>query len=385
MMRPMRLQQRCGRCTLDFSCILRYTPLMVENPFDPTANTEPTPASESAAESVTPVKEAPSIMTEEPETETEVKDEEKMEQSENQFDELDEDLTDLEESTDTIWLLHRVGIGIIKTLLILGGIGLVGWLIWGGSDTNNVKKLPSKKSVVEQPIEKKDAAVKKIIASQKKKEVQKKEVEDVLETIVPVKESATGRSLSTWNYWLETQRLSGQKGTPAAVLLWKRKVEVLFEIPFPDQINGETPVIRNLQVGRLLQRLEYLLSRADELQTQLAQDIIEFSYKAEVARKVSMEAEQEFLDALQKSNPVGISVILDRKIEAEKLLQQYAVDEEARRIFSQKITEYTLVLENIQTVLVVNRAAIVQDIRVVNFPSDPFGRVVSPSSWTSDQ
>jgi len=353
---------------------------MVENPFEPAANTEPTPTPEPVVEPVAVTEEKPSIMTEEPETETEIKDEEKLEEPENKFEELDEDLTDIEESTDTVWLLRRVGVGIIKTLLILGGIVLVGWLIWGGTDTSNDRSTPSVKPVIEKSVEKKETATKKIHAPQKKKEeVENKQISSV------VAMSAAGRSLTAWNYWMETQRISGQKGTPAKVLGWKREVEVLFEIPFPSQINGATPVIRDIQVGRLLQRIEYLLARADKLQDQLAQDIIEFSSKAEVSREASLIAEQEFLDALQNSNPVGISFILDRKIEAEKLLQQNAVDAEARRIFTEKIAEYTLILENLQTVLVANRAAIVQDIQVVNFPADPFGRVISPGDWMSGQ
>jgi len=354
---------------------------MVENPFEPAANTDPTPTPEPVVEPVVAVEEKPSIMTEEPETETEIKDEKKLEEPENQFEDLDEDLTDIEESTDTVWLLRRVGVGIIKTLLILGGIVLVGWLIWGGSDTSNDIKTPSVKPVIEKPVEKKETPAKKVRVPEKKKQedVENKQTSSV------VAMSAAGRSLSTWNYWMETQRISGQKGTPAKVLGWKREVEILFEIPFPSQIDGSTPVIRDIQVGRLLQRIEYLLSRADKLQDQLAQDIIEFSNKADVSREASLIAEQEFLDALQNSNPVGISFILDRKIEAEKLLQKNAIDAEVRRIFTEKISEYTLILENLQTVLVANRAAIVQDIQVVNFPADPFVRVISPGDWMGGQ
>ena len=104
-----------------------------------------------------------------------------------------------------------------------------------------------------------------------------------------------------------------------------------------------------------------------------------------IARNASTEIEQEFIEALKNSNPVGISAILDRKIEAEKDLQRYAVDAEARQIFSQKISEYSLVLENLQTVLTANKSAIVQDIQVVNFPADPFGRVIDLGAWTPDQ
>lgn len=353
---------------------------MVKNPFESDSDTTTNSISEqNVVQSPPEVEKAPSTLMEDSKTQVEMKDEEELEQPENQFDDLDEDLSDMEESTDTVWLLRRVGIGIIKTLLILSGLGVVGWLIWGGTNTS----LPDI-NTVETSVEKSVDSVKReveIFTKKKKDEEIKKIDENIQNAASEAQISTSGRSLSTWNYWIESQRITSQKGLSADVLLWKRAVEVLFEIPFPQQINGENPISRNYQVGILLQRIESLLSRESLLQTRLAQDIVEFSSKAIQAKKESTKAEQEFLVALQNSNPVGISGILDKKIEAEKMLQQYAVDAEAREIFTQKISEYSLILYNLQTVLTANREAIVQNIQVVNFPSDPFNRVISPDSW----
>ena len=355
---------------------------MVENPFESTSDTTTDSISESNVVQQTPaVEKEPLILTEESETQTEVKDEQELEQPENQFDDLDEDLSDLDESTDTVWLLRRVGIGIIKALLVLGGLGIVGWLIWGGANTST----KTIKTTIGTSVEKSVDSVKKEITTFTEKQTKKSQTKkgDEMPQIQTsnAEISFSGQSLTLWNYWLETQRITSQKGLSVDVLRWKREVEILFEIPFPQQINGENTISRNYQVGILLQRIKSLLSRESFLQTRLAQDIVEFSSKATHAKEASIKAEQEFLVALQNSNPVGISGILDKKIEAEKMLQQYAVDAEAREIFAQKISEYTLVLSNLQTVLTANREAIVQNIQVVNFPSDPFNRVISPRSW----
>lgn len=358
---------------------------MVENPFDPTPATTPDSTPEpDVAQSAPAVKKKPSAATEEPETKTEAVDKQELEQPENKFDDLDEELSDLGESTDTVWLLRRVGIGIIKALLILGGLGIVGWLIWGETNTSSPEN-PIIKTAIEKSVEKSVGSVKKEITTVTKKKEKKpltKKIDKSPSTSLPeAKMSFSGQSLSFWNYWLESQRIALQKGISADVLRWKREVEVLFEVPFPQQINGKNAITRNYQVGVLLQRIEDLLSQSTLLQTQLERDIADFSEKAAQAKQQSLQAEQEFLAALKNSNPVGISAILERKIEAEKQLQQNAVDAEARQIFAQKISEYDVVLNNIQTILTINREAIVQNIQVVNFPSDPFDRVISPSAW----
>ncbi len=387
MMLQMRSQQRCGRFAFDFFYRLRYNYTMVENPFESTTEATTTPASEQVAAPQPFLEEEKSLIEPEKQpTETELEDKEKLEQAENQFDELDEELTDLEDTTDTVWLLRRVGFGILKTLLVLGGLGIVGWLIWGGSDKLDVKKALQEKPIAIESVKTKifptkDALSEKLQRAGKKKEkiVQNSSTEKA----TVAQKSMAGRSLGVWNYWIETQRLSDQKGLLAEVLLWKREVESVFEVPFPEQITGETAILRDYQVGRLLQMIARLISRSDVLQARLSQDITEFTRLAATARNASLESETLFLDALKTSNPEDISLLLDRKIEAEKDLQKFSVDAEARRIFAQKTSEYVLVLENIQTVLIANRAAIAQDIQVVNFPEDPFGRVISPSAWTT--
>lgn len=377
---------------------------MTDNPFEPAVEpqvTEPTPepvetpvqvpASEPAPEPVaTPTPEsAPEVnaapfAAEEPETETEVVDEENIEKEENQFDDLDEELVDVHDSADTIWLLRRVGMGLLKVVLILGGIGLLAWLIWG--DNKNIKSELGrvKEFRIEETVKKPEVVKPKEITPPVKKVVipeETKSQEEQVET-TEITTHGGGLNLASWNYWMETQRLRAQAGTPGDVIRWKREVETLFEISFLQQITGNNSIDRAHKISTLLQRIDYLLQNGDKLQAVLSKEIVDFSTKSNAAQEQSIASEQQFLNAMQESDPTNIGDYLYQKGEAEKDVQKHAVAAEGRRIFSEKIGEYQSILLNVQTAVTVNRDALIQDIQVVNFPADPFGRVIPLEQWT---
>ncbi len=367
---------------------------MTEKPIGPTTQ-QPVPGA-TPEPAVTPVPEpAPAVdsspfAAEEPETEVEAQDEEKLEQAENQFDDLDEELVDVHESADTIWLLRRVGIGLLKTILILGGIGLLVWMIWG--DNKNIRsELNRAKDVnMANSVGKIKDKLKDIVP-----DINSVDIFDTPETTDPVPAETTtlpvrqgktihggGLNLASWNYWMESQRMRGQVGTPGDVMRWKRDAETLFEIPFPDQISGANSITRSHNISRLLEKIESLLLRANFLQNTLQLEIADFSGKSNYAQELSLIAEQQFINAMSASDPTNIGTYLNQKADAEKDVQRHAVAAEGRRIFSQKILSYTQVLTNVQTAVTVNRQALEQNIQVVGFPADPFQRVIPMEQWT---
>jgi hypothetical protein len=58
--------------------------------------------------------------------------------STTEINEADEDHL-LEDDGDSFWMIQRFVWGTIKTILLIGGIGLVLWLVWG----NGSFKLPT--------------------------------------------------------------------------------------------------------------------------------------------------------------------------------------------------------------------------------------------------
>ncbi len=339
----------------------------------PMAEPAPAPQIEPA-----PALDATPFAAEEPLTEVEDEDEKNMEKAENQFDELDEELVDVHESADTIWLLRRVGIGILKVLLIFGGIALLAWLIWG--DNKTIKSDLEK--VKEAKIEK---SIKKVTETVKENIPEIKIVENTQmanpETPLKMLPHPGGLNLASWNYWLETQRLQDQDGTPGDVMRWKRDVESFFEIPLQEQVQGANNIERSHKVAQMIYKIDVLLQQAEVLQSILAVEISDYTTRSNYAKEQSLANEELFLEAMKSSDPVSIGYFLGQKADFEKDVQLYAVEAEGRKIFSEKISQYTQTLANVKTAVTANRKALEQNIKVVNFPADPFGRVIPASQW----
>ena len=360
---------------------------MTENPIEPTT-TQPTtePAPEPVVSSTpesAPAVDASPLTADEPETEVEVKDEENIEKPENQFDDLDEELVDVHESADTIWLLRRVGMGILKVVIILGAIGLLIWLIWGDSENIKSELEHAREVNIEDSVKDLKDKLQHVIPEKKFKEDFPIESKQNLEpkTVTNSVLHIGGLNLASWNYWMESQRINAQAGTPGDVMRWKRDAEIFFEIPLPDQIAGNNSIERSHKISKMLTRLSDLLYRSDDLLATLSTEIKDYTARANYAQELSLASEQKFLDAMKASDPTNIGAYLNQKAEAEKNLQKYAVAAEGRRIFVDKVSEYQAVLENVQTAVTVNREALIQDIQVVSFPADPFGRVINLEQW----
>ncbi len=73
--------------------------------------------------------------------EVEEADQEKLEEVEDEFKELDDELLDVDDGEDTMWLIQKVVIGILKIAGILGVVIFLFWSIWGG-DGKDIK-IPS--------------------------------------------------------------------------------------------------------------------------------------------------------------------------------------------------------------------------------------------------
>lgn len=360
---------------------------MTENPNQQT--TQPTPVEPKVEPVANPVAEpAPEVDTtpfapDGPETEVELVDEENLELEENQFDDLDEELTDVYGSADTIWLLRRVGIGIFKVVVILGGLGFLVWLIWGDNQNIRSELRHVKEVKFEESVGKIKDKIQESLPESRPTETPAEKPEEKEEAPVSYESQVHfgGLNLASWNYWLETQRLQSQAGTPGDVMRWKRDTEAFFEIPLLEQIKANNAIERNHKITKMLQRIDELLLRAQLLQQTLTVEIADFTSRSRYAQEQSLISEQQFLDAMTASDPTNIGHYLNQKAEAEKNVQIYAVAAEGRRIFAEKIAEYSSVLDNVKTAVTVNRQALAQDIQVVNFPSDPFGRVIPLESW----
>lgn len=347
-------------------------------------------------------------------------DEERLDEIEDEYKELDEDLIDVDEE-DTMWLIQRVGIGILKIVGVVGIIGLILWSIWGGSNeseqpkseqTNqvvekeNTQQKPVVKNSPKEEVSKKEDAEKKtekvglwekIFGSPKKVEIIPKEKENNTEKIIPavtlqeenllaqeqksLTPDTSSIQLMAWNYWMEKERLLGQKSTPGEIALWTKDAEALFDVPFARQVSGSSDIEREKRVNALFKNTEILLTKAENIQNKTLAEISEFEAKQQLYTQEAIVHEQRFLAAMQSSDPSGIDEFLKDKIAAEKKQLENGIEAESRRLLSQKLDNYAQVIINLRNYLRVNRKALVKDVQVVVFPEDPFNRIISIQEW----
>lgn len=92
-----------------------------------------------------------------------------------------------------------------------------------------------------------------------------------------------------------------------------------------------------------------------------------------------------FVNSVEGYEPVGINDILNKKVEAETKYFEYKNHIRAREIVLQKITKIESYLIKYREIMIANQAAIVEDIKFVDFPSDPFEQIMTPSEWREKQ
>jgi hypothetical protein len=399
------------------------------NPFDETEET--------SVKTDVPVSEV--SFEEAPNEDIAKEDQERLDEIEDEYKELDEDLLDVDDGEDTMWMIQRVSIGILKIVGVVGIVGLILWTIWGGDDNSsktenknpakkivkiekkkNAKETDKKKKEINKKSRKEESGgffsklfsggnanenEKKIEKSDKKNnkvETKKEEVREIPAVVYQneanyvennqekkseqnfAENSSTNLAtiqIMAWNYWLEKDRLLGQKNTPGEVALWTKDAESLFDVPFAEQVKGRNDFEREKKVKTLVTDSTNLLKKAENLQNKLLAEMREYEIKEKSYIAEATEYERLFLEAMNKSDPAGIDQFLAKKIEAEKKQLENGIEKESRQYLAEKIDSYAQVLVNLREYLIANRKALVKDVQVVQFPEDPFHRIIPLETW----
>ncbi len=297
----------------------------------------------------------------------------------------EDEALDLESDGDVFWLIQRVLWGILKLVGVLALIGGVAWLIWG--------ELPHKKVDIKETKEKVEKITEKIIPKDKKKSVQdvkpvvEKDLPTVHQPVVHNGDARTDGALvgAGWNYWMENQRLSEQNDAISEALLWTKKTGAFFDTPLTKMIVGDSPVVRSRNLDRVVTENYRLMESAQPIRLKLESQITELAQKSE-AKKQEYETYKAALGQLLKdSNPDNFDETWSYMMEAEKQSLDYSRQVQLRQQLVQSMGRYYLGLKDTYEMLVANRRAIVENIKVVQFPWDPFGQIVSPTQWREAQ
>ncbi len=285
----------------------------------------------------------------------------------------------IEQDGDFFWVFQRVTWGIVKTAVVLGGIIFLAWLIWHPgkqhSDESEAVHPEHEESSVDESQKERKIFVKK----EEPKVVEKQAVtavdSDQKEALLAVR----------WAEWIEMRRQMEQKDTLSQSLSWIKRAATFSEIPPLELVQGENSAVRAQRIDAALGELHSLIESANMLQTQLLAEIEEHGAQLNEARALE-DASKDALDSqLQMLDGAGSGSALSQRITAQQNIAQHSSEIEVRKTVFNHIERYESGLQTFLEALQANREALIQDIRVVQFPNDFFERVMTPAEWRSNQ
>lgn len=310
----------------------------------------------------------------------------------------------LEDDGDSFWVIQRFVWGAIKTLLLLGAIGLVLWLIWGNEnfklpainiklpsierpkDTKPEQPKPSKQDPSENFRQEPAGSLPKIMNYSTSKPLRVKN---------PRQLSDLSWSAAKWNLWVHTQSQANKgtqstsnntgSGIPYTVstsgqttkesVKWLRDAEKFFAVKPLNWVTGDNPSKREAELNRMIRTIDYLIKRSTTLKSALRIEMAQYRQAATTEQSQISTAEDRINRELDKLQGEELSTFMRQKIMAEN--QKFSAETESwlRSSLLQKIETYELPLKNIKQNAQTNRQAIIHNIKVTNFPNDPFRRI----------
>jgi len=258
------------------------------------------------------------------------------------------ELTDdflIEKDGNFFWVIQRVFWSILKIGFVISAIIFLIWVIWDPKN-NPLNKEKNKKEIIPQKTE---TPLAQKLASKK-----------------PI-----------------TQTSITKKNIIESSLHWLSNTKKFFSVPAKNLITSQDPQIRKQEVEIILQKLQNFINDAKNINNQLTTEITSFSKNADIYKKETNTKESLILDLLKKFESININKLINEKISYDKLLKEQVIHINVRKILKNKIESYTKYLIQFQNNIITNKKAIIENIQVVDFPNDPFERVITPTEWKS--
>ncbi|MDH3324365.1 MAG: hypothetical protein OEL89_01890 [Candidatus Peregrinibacteria bacterium] len=289
------------------------------------------------------------------------------------LDESEENLNDslTDEETDSFYVIQRIIWGFIKTTFTIGIIVFLVWIIWD-TDTKPIEDIKdSIEDIKEKPVKTED---KKIPLDPPKKTPIKK--------IKPENNNKNPIiSAIKWNTEIETAREESSKETISDGLLWSKNAAAIFDSNIKNLLYDESKEVRTRNINNLLTRINELLTESTKTRKKLKLEMDEFNQVANKEKTKSNTNQNNFFNAVKFYKYEDLRIYLEKMIDSEQKNTNAKSEATARKIVLQKMEGFDKSLRNLKEMLNANQTAIIEDIQVVNFPIDPFDRILTPSEW----
>lgn len=274
---------------------------------------------------------------------------------------------DTEEDGNVFWLIQSALWNIVKSLLAIGIIVFLLWVIWGESTDIRLPSFSSPKEVVKEKIEKGKQAI--------EKKAKPKKIPENSQSVIQSK-SYQSVVATRWNMWLGERYRKSVRDVFGKATLALKDSDDLFSYPLALQIKGQSDTERARKVEALLKKINGLLSRYQEISGIFEFQIAQYSENLPLLSEDSLLAESQFLDSVKERRGDHLSSYIDRKIRNGNIQYENQNQIWARQVLLAEINRYRLALENLKANIETNKKALIQDVQVHEFLNDPFERVV---------
>ena len=265
----------------------------------------------------------------------------------------------------------------IKPSFISGVILFLLWFIWFAPEPTDDPKplqiaLPAPAKI--EPV----ISIPEPEKPEKKTEKPKKEVPPKVSDSASIKIS---RQAAQNNVALTQISPAESQSAFVASLQWTATLRDFFQIDPEKLVSGKTSPARAKNLDSLLAQIQKWNARGLALQQILVAERDQFSAARQAALAQAEILKNAYFAALARMDFRNIDSILNQKIEIEKSLVQIFYELETRTQMLEQLTQYGWNLQQFDQSIRANRDAIIQNIQVVRFEFDPFGRVISPEQW----
>ncbi len=278
----------------------------------------------------------------------------------------------IEEDGDFFWLLQRIVWGVLKFVFGFGLLGVAIWFIW----TSNIHPLGDK-APRDRPVAEDKAPITKEPQSPKK--------DVVIDGETPV--TPTDLRVSDFVDWADYIEQNTSPRVPlqgiGPAIDWIGQVHRLFEVPVNQDWLGNSPEIRSQNIEQLLSDIRIFVQDSVFLRKALAGQINQWYAQIQRSEDTIFQIDQELDSAFGSFAAVNIETQLQQKIRAQKDQIEGRTYFESTRFVLQIMEGYDRSLREFYENIQANKNAIVQNIRVVQFPQDPFDVILTPAEWRS--
>ena len=292
---------------------------------------------------------------------------------------------DFVDQEDLFWMIQKVSGSLIRTLLVLGAFIFLLWFIWEpeGNPLKDVVQSGDEETQEEVSVTEIDEEEELVVTDTPEVPAIIPAIEKEVPSVVSVAHQQDLVVASGWHEWIERMIFHQDEAVMGKAIVWLKDSRAFFDVPLPELISGASEAERVQNLDTTLNQTRSLIHRSRVLRAQLSAQVNDFAGKATALNPDRKARQQFFIQGVRGYDQLIAQKSLKEKIELDKRYLEFIAQRDARKLVLANMVPYEKMFPRVEALLVGNRHAIVKNIRVVDFPGDPFHTILTPAQWRS--